>query len=86
MRCVEKIASCEVSFIPIQTNDYISYIERVLEIIRASGLEHTVGLLSTTVRGEKSKVLSLIRDIYQSMDEVCSFTMEVKISNICGCK
>jgi len=83
---MEKIASCEVSFIPIQTNDYISDVERVLEIIRASDLEHTVGLLSTAVRGEKSKVLGLIKDIYQTMDEVCSFTMDVKISNICGCK
>ncbi|HHT63133.1 MAG: YkoF family thiamine/hydroxymethylpyrimidine-binding protein [Bacillota bacterium] len=86
MRPVEKIASCEISFIPIQSDDYIQDVNKVLDIIRLHQLEYSVGILSTTVRGESSKIISLIKDIYEKMDEVCHFTMDIRISNICGCK
>jgi uncharacterized protein YqgV (UPF0045/DUF77 family) len=85
MRPVEKIASCEISFIPIQSAYYIKDIDRVLDIIKLSGLEYSVGILSTTVRGASGEIMSLIQDIYEKMDEVCHFTMDIRISNICGC-
>lgn len=81
-----KIGSCEISFIPIESSNYIEEVNKVLSIIESSGLEHNIGILSTTVRGEKNKMLDLIGDIYRTMDSVCSFTMDVKLSNICGCK
>ena len=83
---MEKIASCQITFTPIMSKDYIGDVEKVLEIIKNSGLEYNINILSTTVRGQKEKVLNLINDIYNTMDKTSSFTMDIKISNICGCQ
>lgn len=85
MCSMEKVASCEISFIPIISENYISDVKKVIEIIKSYDLEYDVGILSTTIRGNKAKILNLIRNIYNTMDEVCNFTMDIKISNICGC-
>lgn len=82
---MEKIASCQIAFTPIVSDNYIDDVKKVLEIINNSGLENEVGELSTFVRGEKTKVLKLIEDIYVTMDQVTKFSMDIKISNICGC-
>ncbi|MDW5299313.1 MAG: YkoF family thiamine/hydroxymethylpyrimidine-binding protein [Sedimentibacter sp.] len=82
---VEKIASCQIAFTPIVSDDYIDDVKRVLDIINNSGLENSVGVLSTFVRGEKNKVLKLIADIYEAMDGETKFSMDIKISNLCGC-
>ncbi|MGI6711814.1 MAG: YkoF family thiamine/hydroxymethylpyrimidine-binding protein [Bacillota bacterium] len=86
MCAMEKIASCQISFLPIGSIDYFEEIGQVLGIIRDSGLEHDIGILSTVVRGEKSLVFQLIKDIYENMDNHCRFTMDIKISNLCGCE
>ena len=85
MCTMAKIASCEVAFIPIVSKDYISDVNKVVDIIKSYGLEHSVGILSTTIRGDKTKILNLIQEIYNTMDENCGFTMDIKLSNICGC-
>ena len=77
MCTVEKIASCQISFLPIGSSNYLGEINQVLELIQNSGLEISIGTMSTVVRGDKSKVLKLITDIYQTMEDVCSFTMDV---------
>lgn len=82
---MEKIASCQIAFTPIVSENYMDDIKKVLDIINNSGLENEVGVLSTFVRGEKSKVLELISEIYETMDIITKFTMDIKISNICGC-
>jgi len=82
---MEKIASCQIAFTPIVSDNYIEDVNKVLDIINNSGLENNVGVLSTFVRGEKSKILKLITDIYENMDYVTQFLMDIKISNICGC-
>ncbi len=84
MCAMEKIASCQIAFTPIISDDYIDDVNKVLEIIDNSGLENEVGVLSTFVRGEKSKVLRLIAEIYEEMDNLTKFSMDIKISNICG--
>ena len=83
---VEKIASCQIAYTPIMSNDYIEEVERVIELIESYGLEYSVGILSTTIRGDKEKIFSLIKEIYDTMDDSASFTMDIKISNICGCR
>lgn len=86
MCSMEKIASTQISFTPIISDDYINDIEKVLDIIKLSNLEYNIGILSTSIRGNKDKVLKLINELYNTMDDICSFTMDIKISNICGCK
>lgn len=81
---MEKIATCEVSFIPIGSADYLDEINQVLDIIKDSGLDHETGPLSTVVRGEQDKVFPLMANIYQTMNEICYFRLDVKLSNLCG--
>ncbi len=82
---LEKVASCQITFTPIVSDNYMDDVKKILDIIKSSGLENSVGVLSTFVRGEKSKVLKLITDIYENMDNITKFSMDIKISNICGC-
>jgi uncharacterized protein YqgV (UPF0045/DUF77 family) len=83
---VEKIASCEIAFMPVMSDNYLDDINKVLDIIKAYGLEYNIGILSTTIRGNKEKIFQLIKEIYDTMDEITTFTIDIKISNICGCK
>ncbi|SHK25351.1 YkoF family thiamine/hydroxymethylpyrimidine-binding protein [Paramaledivibacter caminithermalis] len=85
MCSMEKIASCEISYIPIMSENYIDDVNRVIDIIKSCELECNIGILSTTIRGNKDRIFSLIKEIYDTMDEVTSFTIDIKISNICGC-
>jgi uncharacterized protein YqgV (UPF0045/DUF77 family) len=82
---MEKTITCEISFIPIGTKDYNKDIEQVIEMIASYGMEYHVGLLSTTVRGEKNKVFEMLQQIFDASDKKMKFTMTVKLSNECGC-
>ncbi len=85
---VEKgnIVSCQLSFIPIGNEEYLDEINKVLSLIKETGLEYNVGILSTTVRGYLKIVLDLIADINKSMSiSGCSYTMNILLSNTCGC-
>jgi uncharacterized protein YqgV (UPF0045/DUF77 family) len=82
---LEKITSCQLSFIPIQSEDYLSDIDMVLKEIVASGLEYSIGEMSTIIKGSKHDILNLISNIYDSMTAKCSFVIDVRISNTCGC-
>jgi len=86
MRPMEKVASCQIAFTPIVSEEYLRDIDAVLNIIKNSSLEYNIGVLSTTIRGPKDKILKLILTIYNEMDMKCRFTMDIKISNICGCE
>ncbi|WIF94041.1 YkoF family thiamine/hydroxymethylpyrimidine-binding protein [Caminicella sporogenes] len=83
---MDKIASCEISFIPIMSKNYIDEVKEVIEIIKCYDLEYNVGILSTTIRGSKEKIFDMVKEIYDKMDKKTNFTMDIKISNICGCK
>lgn len=85
MRAVEEMMSCQISFCPLGSTDISGDVDRVLEVIRLSGLDHQVGVFSTVVRGEKDRVFNLTREIYQAMEKTCGFVMDVKFSNLCGC-
>ncbi len=85
MRPLDKIASCQIAFAPIESKKgYLAEIKKVLAIIKASQLESNVGLLSTTLRGNKEKIFELIKEIYDILEPDCGFVLDIKISNVCG--
>lgn len=86
MCSMAKIAACTVSFIPVQSTSYIVDVDKVLEIIKQSGLQHVVGGFSTEIYGEAKDICSLISEIYNEMDRGCSFVLDVRFSNVCGCR
>lgn len=85
MCSMEKVASCEITFMPVMSKDYLGDINKVLDIIKSYDMEYNIGILSTTIRGSKEKIFKMIKEIYDTMDEVTTFTVDIKISNICGC-
>lgn len=83
---MEKIATCQIAFAPIDSrNGYNNDIKKVIEIIKSSQLEIAVGLLATTVKGNKNQIFELIKNIYNGLEHDCGFVMDIKISNVCGC-
>jgi uncharacterized protein YqgV (UPF0045/DUF77 family) len=86
MCSLDKIAACEISFLPLQSGDGNANVDKVIELIEQSGLEYNVGVMSTLVRGEKEKVFKLLEEIYAKMDEECKFVIAAKISNLGGCQ
>ncbi len=76
---------CEISFIPIQSNEYIDEIDEVLSIIKASGMSYAIGAMSTSISGNKEQIFKLIKKIYDTMEEKTMFSMQLKLSNVCGC-
>ncbi len=81
-----KIASCEIAFTPIASKDYNDDVKKVLDIIKSFDLKYNVGIMSTSVVGEKEKIFELISEIYNHMEDKCKFAMDVKLSNVCGCE
>jgi uncharacterized protein YqgV (UPF0045/DUF77 family) len=86
MCSLDKIAACELSFLPLESSDSNAHVDKVIELIEQSGMEYNVGVMSTLVRGEKEKVFKLLEEIYAKMDEECKFVIAAKISNQCGCQ
>ena len=85
MCAVDKIASCQLSFIPIQSENYLEDIDIVLKEIVASRMEYSIGEMSTVIKGSKLNILNLLSNIYDIMEPKCSFVIDIRISNACGC-
>ncbi|MCK9208019.1 MAG: thiamine-binding protein [Salinivirgaceae bacterium] len=79
---MEKQVTAEISFFPVQTDDYKSEINKSIEIIRGFNLEYKIGLLSTTVRGDQTLIFKMVYKVFSSMDEQCKFVLSVKYSNL----
>lgn len=84
MRSVGNMTVATIAFIPLESDDVTADVDRVLALIDRADVEYSVGSLSTEIRGEKQTVLSLIENIYDTMDALTGFTMDVKLSNVCG--
>ncbi len=82
---VEKVMACQISFIPIASDMYTKEVKKVINLIERSNLQLHVEDFSTTVKGDGQKIWDLIRKIYEEMDPLCKFILEIKISNACGC-
>lgn len=82
----EGLASCEISYYPIGSKNYIEEIEDVVNIIKGYDLEIDVGLISTSIRGNSDLIFRLIEEIFDKMDKKANnFTISLKLSNTCGC-
>jgi uncharacterized protein (TIGR00106 family) len=42
------------------------YVDRALDVIKASGLKHEVGALGTTIEGEPDELWALLRQIHRA--------------------
>jgi len=82
---MDKMMAAQLSFLPLDSHDYNADVKTVLHLIESSGLQYTVGMFSTEVRGNRNRVMALVGDIYDTMEDRCSFVLDIKLSNTCGC-
>ncbi len=82
---MEKIISAEISLFPIQSDNYKKDVDKAIEIIRSYNFKCEIGIFSTTIQGESSKIFDLINILFIELDKQTKFTLDIKISNICGC-
>lgn len=85
MCAVANVMACQVSYLPLATDDVDAETEIILEVIRQSGLEYSVGALATEVRGPRSELLALIDAMVTVAERESRFVLDVRISNTCGC-
>lgn len=81
----ERLISCQISYFPIDSEDYVEEVDRVLQVIKDAKLDYQVGDLATVVKGQADKVFKLLAAIDQEMTNH-HYTMSILLSNICGCE
>ncbi len=79
---MDNLVTVELSFFPLESADYKTDINKVLEVIRSFNLEHKIGLLSTTVRGDQTTIFKMVYKIFSSMNETGKFVLSVNYSNL----
>ena len=85
MCTVEKIVACQISYLPLRTDQIGEKVEKNLSVIQNSGLESSIGVFATEIKGSKKQVFSLIQDIFGIAETEGQFVLDFKLSNICGC-
>ncbi|MDX1671330.1 MAG: YkoF family thiamine/hydroxymethylpyrimidine-binding protein [Balneolaceae bacterium] len=60
---------CELSYLPLATEQYKEDVEGMIDLIKQYDLESEVGELSTTVKGDRDEIMDMIDEVYQTMDD-----------------
>ena len=63
MSSLDKIVACQISYLPLKTENVEEKVEKVLYILRNSGLEYKIGSFASEIKGTKARVFSAIKDI-----------------------
>ncbi len=82
---MEEVVACQISYLPLGTENVEEKVEKVLLAIVASGLECEVGAFATECRGSRASVFSLLQEIFALAEAEGRFVLDVKLSNTCGC-
>ena len=85
MSSLDKIIACQMSYLPLRTENIEEKVEKILYILKNSGLEFKTGSFATEIKGTKARVFSAIKDIFEVAETEGQFVLELKLSNICGC-
>ncbi|WP_223068025.1 thiamine-binding protein [Paenibacillus caui] len=76
-------ALLSIQIIPKTPNgeDLIPYVDRAIEVIQASGVKHQVNALETTMEGELTELLDIVRRMNEAVNEFGSRSIisQVKI-------
>lgn len=75
-----------IQIIPKTPNgeDVIPYVDRAIEVIQASGVKHQVNALETTMEGELSELLEIVRQMNEAVYEFGSPSIISQIKILYG--
>jgi len=57
----------QLTFIPLYTDHPRETVENILEFVAQEDVEVEIGYLSTTIKGDKETIFSIIREVYDTM-------------------
>jgi uncharacterized protein YqgV (UPF0045/DUF77 family) len=77
--------SCQLAFVSLGDPAYLNSVQEALNLIEASGLECTIGPMSTVIKGNLSTILELLNTICSAMKDK-QFLINLSLSNTCGCE
>lgn len=77
--------SCQLSFITLGDVEYNKNIQGAINLIEKSGLDTTVGQMSTLIKGDLHTITALLEALCRTMEEK-HFLITMSISNTCGCE
>lgn len=80
------IMACQMALYPLDTIDSSKVIAEVLEEMDWQGVEVTVGSMSTYIGGEEEAVWGKIRQLYSLAERSGLFSLQITVSNKCGCR
>lgn len=61
------ITIAQLTFIPLYTDHPRETVENILEFVAQEDVEVEIGYLSTTIKGDKETIFSIIREVYDTM-------------------
>lgn len=70
---------CRITYLPFFTNDVYEEVDAVIAFIKKYDLEVKVDELSTTIKGNREEVLSMITDLYRTMDGEKQFRLHIEL-------
>lgn len=79
----EKVISCEISYLPLDSNTN-SNVEAILDVIKQSGINYKIGSFRTILTGDFDDIMKLIKYIYNKAEIFGGFVIDVRMSNVCG--
>jgi|LGVF01.2.fsa_nt_gb uncharacterized protein YqgV (UPF0045/DUF77 family) len=84
MSQMDQVMNCQVSFIPLENNTINTSVNDVIELIKNSNLNYSVGTMSTELKGNRKQILKLIDTLLDYATQNTQFILDVRFSNQCG--
>jgi uncharacterized protein YqgV (UPF0045/DUF77 family) len=79
----EKVISCEVSYLPLDSNTN-NNVDAILDVIKSSGVDYDIGSFRTILTGDMNDIMKLIKNIYHKAEQYGGFVIDIRMSNVCG--
>lgn len=73
----------ELSIYPLRQESLGGPIEAAVQALREEGLEPVVGVMSTAVRGDQSKLFKALERAFQAASASGDVVMTIRVSNAC---
>lgn len=77
------ISQAQISLYPLRTESLSEPIERLISILRESGLELKTNAMSTAVKGSSDMLFNAVDKAFKQLSLEYNIVMDIKISNAC---
>nr|MBC8360530.1 thiamine-binding protein [Candidatus Desulfatibia profunda] len=72
MSDMNKTIACQMSYLPLKTDNIEEKVKNILNVIKNFGLEYKTGAWATEINGPKEQVFALIREVFDAAQTLCA--------------